>query len=77
MTMISLKVSPEKLERIDAEAKRLGITRTDLLLKPWTQEPIASSEVLTVRFDQAFRPKHAIDCKCLMCKPPNSTQSKS
>ena len=73
MTLISLKVSPEKLERIDAEAKRLGITRTDLLLRPWSGETIALPEKLAERFNAAyshFRPAHAVDCKCLMCKPP-------
>lgn len=36
-TMISVKVRPELLARIDAEALELGLTRTALLLRPWKE----------------------------------------
>jgi hypothetical protein len=61
MTLITLKVSPDRLDRIDAEANRLGITRTALLLRPWADMAITTE-----------RPAHAETCKCLICKPPKS-----
>ena len=36
--MIAIRVTPEVLARIDAEAKSRGKTRTELLLRPWMEE---------------------------------------
>jgi hypothetical protein len=73
MTLISLKVDPEMLERIDADAKAHGISRTALLLQPWDKKiAVTLGNDPTIRY---IRPKHSIDCKCLMCKPPNPSKS--
>ena len=38
-TPISVKVPAETLVRIDAEARAAGISRTALLLRPWSDKP--------------------------------------
>jgi len=81
MTMISLKVSPEMLERIDAEAELCGMTRTALLLKPWSEEPVRGQPAWDTRdysqmryagINRTSRPAHAVDCKCWTCRPPKA-----
>lgn len=52
MKPISVKVPVGVLERIDAEAKALGLTRTALLLRPWEGVPSESVAAVAQRLER-------------------------
>lgn len=80
--LISLKVPVYTLERIDAEAKRLGITRTQLLIMPFTDQKgveqimphlIPGNAVMVDPRAVYSRPAHDPTCRCYVCRPPSKT----
>ncbi len=92
MPLISMKVPDEVLAKIDAEAESRGMSRTALLLLPWKigfhvasprmqaegfASTLATASFVTTVAALASRPAHAIDCKCLMCKPSKPERSSS